>query len=165
MFARSTTFRLLAAAFLAFALLASGGARAQTLFDRLGGLPAIECWVDTGLQIIGRDRRINDFFAGELNAGQPVGLRDSLVDFACFATGGGCDYGGREMACAHAGLGIDHDSFTYFLKDLEKAAFRCRRGHTGWMTDPAYSELNKVLLSLRPPIVQDDPGEGTNSCP
>lgn len=50
-------------------LATSGVAQAQTLFERLGGLPAIECWIDTGLPIIVGNRRIGDFFAGELNAG------------------------------------------------------------------------------------------------
>lgn len=27
------------------------------------------------------------------------------------------------------------------------------------MTDPAYSNLNRALLAMRLPIVQDDPGE------
>lgn len=141
---------------------------ADTLYERLGGAPAIDCWIDNALEIITADTRINDFFAGELNAGQDLSLRDSLVAFACAATGGPCLYTGRDMSCAHAGLSIDHHSFTAFMQDLDKAATVCRRGNTQWMTDPAYSELSKVLLSLRPPVVQDDPGEnplGTASCP
>ena len=137
---------------------------AQTLYERLGGEPAIDCWIDEGLDIISNDDRINDFFVGDLNVGSLENLRNSLVEFACGATGGSCTYMGRDMDCAHAGLSIDHDAFTFFLNDLEQAAIRCRRGNTGWMTDPAYSELNKVLLSLRPPIVQDDPGEKPLDC-
>lgn len=146
----------------------SMGASAQTLYDDLGGALAIECWIDEALPILVEDERIGDFFAGELNAGQAQSLRDSLVEFACAASGGPCVYTGRDMACAHAGLAIDHQSFRIFLRDLEKAAARCRVQNAGWMSDPAYSLLAKALLGLRPPIVQDDPGEnplGEPGCP
>lgn len=168
MFEKVLNNRVRASALLAVALLVSSGARAQSLYDRLGGQLAVGCWVDTGLTIITANPHINDYFAGELNVGQAQNLRDSLVSFACAATGGPCVYPGRDMACAHAGLSIDHDAFTGFLQDLEQAAIQCRRGNTQWMTDPAYSELNKLLLSLRSTIVQDDPGEnpkGTIGCP
>lgn len=144
------------------------GASAQTLYERLGGELAIACWIDEALPILVGDERIGDFFAGELNAGQPLSLRDSLVEFACAASGGPCVYAGRDMSCAHAGLAVDHQSFRIFLRNLEKAAVRCRVENAGWMTDPAYSELSKALLALRPPVVQDDPGEdplGEPGCP
>ncbi len=145
------------------ALVISNVALTQSLYDSLGGEPAIDCWIDKSLGVILADDRINDFFAGDLNAGQPLNLRDSLVQFACAATGGPCVYEGRNMGCAHAGLSVDHHSYSAFLEDLEQGAIICRRGNSGWMTDPSYSELNKVLLSLRPPIVQDDPGEGADA--
>lgn len=152
-----------AAAAFALTLLSSSGATADTLYDRLGGQPAIECWIDLSLPVIFADSRINDYFAGPLNEDQPQNLRDSLVEFGCFVTGGPCAYTGRNMSCAHTGLGVGHDAFTAFLEDLERGARLCRLGNTGYMPDPAYSELNKLLLSLRPTVVQDDPGEG--GCP
>jgi len=157
--------RFIETAILAIILLWGPGALAQSLYDRLGGQAAIECWIDTGLPILTSDPRIADYFAGALNDGQALNLRDSLVNFACAATGGSCVYVGRNMSCAHGGLAIDHHAFTTFLKDMEQAALLCRRGNSGWMTDPAYSEFNKVLLTLRPAVVQDDPGEdGTANC-
>ncbi len=154
-------------ALLALAAL-SQGASAQTLYDELGGELAIDCWIDEALVILVEDRRIGDYFAGALNAGQPQGLRDSLVEFACAASGGPCVYTGRDMSCAHAGLAIDHQSFTIFLRSLEKAALNCRAINPVWLNDPAYSELNKALLGLRASVVQDDPGEnpaGEPGCP
>jgi hemoglobin len=134
----------------------------NTLYDRLGGEDFIECWIDRSLVVISRDKRINDFFSGEPNAGQPLSLRTSLIEFACAATGGPCTYSGRNMACAHVDLGIGHSDFEAFIEDLEKGAKRCQRN------EPAYSELGKVLRSLRPAVVQDDPGESDlaeESCP
>ena len=170
MFRFSASLASAAALSLAILLASSTTASAQeeTLFERLGGMDALDCWVDEGVAIVAEDDRIADYFAGELNAGQALGLADSIVQFACAATGGPCIYEGRDMACAHAGLSVGDDAFTYFLEDMEEGAVACRRGNTGYLPDPAYSEFNKVLLSLRPPIVQDDPGEnplGDASCP
>jgi hemoglobin len=123
------------------------------LYDRLGGQAFIECWIDASLAVIARDKRIDDFFTGDLNAGQRLDLRDSLVQFACAATGGNCMYEGRDMVCAHVGLGIGHSDFEAFIEDLERGARHCGK------REPAYSELGKVLRSLRPPIVQDDLAE------
>jgi truncated hemoglobin YjbI len=132
-----------------------GSATAQdSLYDRLGGQDFIECWIDKSLSVIGKDKRIADFFAGELRTED---LRGGLIDFACAATGGDCVYGGLDMVCAHAGLGIGHDDFSTFIEDLERGARRCQRDKA------AYAELAKVLRSLRPDVVQDDPGEG-DSC-
>jgi hemoglobin len=125
----------------------------DTLYDRLGGRAFIECWIDASLAVIGEDKRIDDFFTGDLNVGQSLDFRSSLVEFACAATGGPCKYQGRNMACAHVGLGIGHSDFEAFIEDLERGARHCGK------REPAYSELGKVLRSLRPPIVQDDPGE------
>jgi hemoglobin len=168
MIRKHTVTRWVAGIALLFSMCMSSTVFAQSLYERLGEMPAIECWIDEALGVIADDHRISDFFAGDLNTGQPNNLRDSLVEFACAATGGPCTYVGRDMACAHAGLSIDHPSFTHFINDLKLAARACRRGNTGWMPEPAYSELNKVLLSLRPPVVQDDPGENpldSGGCP
>lgn len=141
------------AAILAGTVGSAGSAMSQTLYDELGGEDFIECWIDRSLVVISKDKKIDDFFSGEVNADQDQNLRDALVDFECAATGGPCEYAGRGMACAHAGLGIGHSDFEAFMKDLEKAARFCDAN------EPAYSELGKVLRSLRPAVVQDDPSE------
>ena len=143
--------------FFAVALLASAfllsAAQAQSLFDRLGGLPAIECVVDTSVPIILNDDRISGYFAGELNAGQPQSIRDALVDYFCDVSGGPCEYKGRNMVCAHVGLGIDNQAHNAFISDLEQAAGDCG-------ADPAvFAEVSKLMFGLRPKVVQDDPGE------
>lgn len=125
----------------------------ESLYDRLGGKAFIECWIDESLAVITADVRIDDFFAGDPNGDQPLSLRTSLVKFACAATGGPCDYRGRNMACAHTGLGIGHSDFNAFIEDLEQGAEACAPN------EAAYAELGKVLRSLRPQVVQDDPGE------
>ena len=144
--------------FFAVALLASASllsaAQAQSLFDRLGGLPAIECVVDTSLPIILNDDRISGYFAGELNAGQPQDLRNALVDYFCDVAGGPCRYKGRNMVCAHVGLGIDNLAHNAFISDLEQAASDC-----GNVDSAAFAEVSKLMFSLRPKVVQDDPGE------
>lgn len=131
----------------------AGPVRAQSLYDRLGGDDFIQCWIDASLVVITDDPRIDDFFAGDPNGDQPLSLRTSLVKFACAATGGPCDYRGRNMACAHTGLGIGNSDFDAFIEDLDQGAQECHPD------EAAYAELAKVLRSLRPQVVQDDPGE------
>ncbi|MEO0975048.1 MAG: group 1 truncated hemoglobin, partial [Pseudomonadota bacterium] len=137
---------ILFTALLASTLLTATPAASQTLYDDLGGQVAIECWIDQAIPLLVADERIGDFFAGDLNAGQPLSLRDSLVEFACAASGGPCAYTGRDMSCAHAGLAVDHQSFRIFGRILERAAVQCRLMNATWMNDPAYSQLSKTLL-------------------
>ena len=54
---------------LSAAALIGNPASAETLYQRLGELPAIECWIDASLKIIDKDKRINDFFCGRAKRG------------------------------------------------------------------------------------------------
>ena len=76
-----------AAALLAFTL-AGGSALAQTrtLYDRLGGYPAISAVVDDFVKNVAADKRINKFFA---NANIDR-LKARLVEQICQGTGGPC---------------------------------------------------------------------------
>src|SRR5262245_63540215 len=65
----------------------------RTLYERLGGRPAITAVVDDFVGNVARDRRINRFFA---NANAPR-LKRLLVQQICQASGGPCVYTGRDM--------------------------------------------------------------------
>ncbi len=62
----------------------------KSLYDRLGGKPAITAVVD-------------DF---------------KLVDQICEASGGPCKYTGKDMKTAHAGMGVTDDDFNALVGDL-----------------------------------------------
>lgn len=85
-----------------------------TLYDRLGGQPAITAVVDDFVGRVANDDRINGRFA---NANIPR-LKMKLVEQICQASGGPCSYTGRDMKTAHAGMGITKADFGALVDDL-----------------------------------------------
>jgi hemoglobin len=86
----------------------------KALFDRLGGKPAVEAVVDEFLQRVAADKRINGrFFNTDL-----ARLRGLLIEFVCAATGGPCQYTGRDMKSAHAGFQLVDEEFNALVEDL-----------------------------------------------
>jgi hemoglobin len=95
-----------------------GGALAsKSLYDRLGGKPAIAAVVDQFVANVAADSRINGRFA---TTDIPK-LKGHLVDQVCMATGGPCTYRGRDMKTTHAGMRISNADFTALVEDLVKA--------------------------------------------
>jgi hemoglobin len=89
----------------------------KTLYERLGGMPAISAVVDDFVGNVARDRRINRFFA---NANIPR-LKFLLVQQICQASGGPCLYTGRDMKSAHRGMGVSGRHFNALVQDLGKS--------------------------------------------
>jgi hemoglobin len=85
-----------------------------SLYDRLGGKPAITAVVDDFVGNVAGDSRINHRFA---NANIPH-LKQMLVDQVCAATGGPCTYAGRDMVTAHKGMSISDAEFGALVGDL-----------------------------------------------
>jgi hemoglobin len=88
-----------------------------SLYDRLGGKPAITAVVDDFLGNVGADTRINKRFAGT----NLPRLKTLLVDQICAASGGPCTYTGRSMRDAHAGMNITDAEFGALVEDLVKS--------------------------------------------
>jgi hemoglobin len=96
----------------------SGKPMAQTsLYERLGGKPAITAVVDDFIGNVAGDTRINTRFA---NADIPK-LKTRLVDQVCEATGGPCEYTGASMRDAHTGMKITDAEFGALVEDLVKS--------------------------------------------
>lgn len=89
----------------------------KSLYERLGGLPAIKAVVKDFLGNVGSDKRINARFA-KSDLGK---LEKHLVDQVCAATGGPCKYTGRSMAESHKGMKITEAEFTALVEDLVAA--------------------------------------------
>lgn len=87
------------------------------LYERLGGKPAIQAVVDAFVANVAQDRRINGRFA---TVDIPR-LKGHLVDQVCQATGGPCQYRGRDMKTTHAGMRISTSDFNALVEDLTKA--------------------------------------------
>ena len=89
-------------------------AKEKSLYDRLGGKDAITAVVE---EFVGRtttDPRIKFRFFNV----DATNLKKNLVDFVCVATGGPCQYTGRDMTTAHAGMDLSDDEFNALVEDL-----------------------------------------------
>jgi hemoglobin len=87
-----------------------------SLYDRLGGTPAITAVVGDFLETVGSDSRVKN----QPPPARVPALTQSLVDLVCQATGGPCVYKGRDMKAAHAGMGITPAEFDAVVDDLVK---------------------------------------------
>lgn len=117
----------------------SGGKMAadKSLYERLGGKPAIAAVVDDFVARVAADNRINGKFA---NANIPR-LKTMLVDQICQASGGPCTYAGRDMKSAHAGMGITGEEFDVLVGDLVATLNKFKVGER---------EKNDLLNALGP---------------
>jgi hemoglobin len=95
----------------------------DSLYKRLGGYDAIAAVSDDFLGRLAADPQFQPFFRG-LSTDSNKRVRQHVVEFLCMATGGPCNYTGRDMKTAHAGLGISeadwNKSVTYLVATLEK---------------------------------------------
>src|SRR5215831_1646356 len=95
----------------------AAAAQPRTLYDRLGGYPAITAVVDDFVANVAADHRINRFFANA-NIGR---LKARLVEQICQGTGGPCTYRGGDMRSVHAGMGIQSKHCNALIEDLGKS--------------------------------------------
>jgi hemoglobin len=89
----------------------------RSLYDRLGGAPAITAVVDDFIGNVAADSRINARFA---NANIPR-LKKHLVEQISAGTGGNVVYTGRDMHSAHDGMYITDTDFGALVEDLVKS--------------------------------------------
>lgn len=108
--------RLLATSLVAL-LFTSGSAWAaeeKSLYDRLGGQPAISAVIDDFAGRVLADTRINAKFAKS----DPNRLVTNLKSFVCMATGGPCKYEGKDMKAAHKNMAVTNGEFGALVEDL-----------------------------------------------
>ena len=116
----------------------------STLYDRLGGGPALTAVVDDLLGRAAADKRIN---AKLVNA-DLARLRGHLIDQLCASTGGPCRYLGRDMKTAHVGLGITGAEFDALEDDLRQSLARFK------VPAREQAELIALLAPMKKDIVQ-----------
>jgi hemoglobin len=85
-----------------------------SLYERLGGLDAINAVVQSFVARCAGDDRINPKFART----DVPRLKKMLVDQVCEATGGPCTYTGRTMRETHDGMGVTAGEFDALVEDL-----------------------------------------------
>lgn len=119
-------------------LVCSTGARAgETLFAQIGGAPKLKATVDTLVEVMLEDERINFAFAQT----DLAKFKALLYDQLCELTGGPCKYKGRNMFEAHKKLDTTNAQFNALAEDLYIAFDR---------HDVPYRVQNKVMALLAP---------------
>lgn len=116
----------------------------KSLYERLGGLPAIGAVVDEFLKNVAGDTRIAHRFA-LTDLGD---LRNKLVDQICQATGGPCTYKGGDMKTVHKGQRVSSADFNALVENLVKAL------DTFKVPEKEKTELLTALASMQGDIVE-----------
>ena len=115
-----------------------------SLYDRLGGKPAITAVVDEFVGNVANDVRINSRFATT----DIPRLKAHLVDQVCGATGGPCTYTGRDMKTTHTGMRISNADFSALVEDMVAAL------NTFKVPKKEQSELLGLLGPMKSDIVE-----------
>ena len=90
----------------------------MTLFDRLGGAPAITAVVDSFVNTTAASPKVNFFRDGKYKGLDVVHLKKQITAFIIQVTGGPSEYKGRDMKTAHTGMKITADEFNAIAGDL-----------------------------------------------
>jgi hemoglobin len=115
----------------------------KSLYERLGGQPAITAVVDEFVNRTTTDPRIKYRFFNT----DPTNLKKLLVEFVCVAAGGPCTYTGRDMTSSHAGMDLVDDEFTALVEDLVGALDKFK------VPDREKGEVLGALGPLKPQMV------------
>ncbi|MBB1162846.1 group I truncated hemoglobin [Aquariibacter albus] len=116
---------------------AEPAAPAPTLYQQLGGAPAIAKVIDDFVGIVAADSRINFQFAKT----DIPRLKQLLREQFGQALGGPERYSGRDMKSSHAGLGITNAQFNALAENLYEALNR---------NGVPYRVQNVILAKLAP---------------
>jgi len=120
-----------------FACAGSAHAADQSLFAKIGGEPKLRATVDTFVEVMLADERINFAFANTDLARFKQLIYDQLCDLA----GGPCTYKGRNMFEAHKKLDVTNTQFNALAEDLYIAFDR---------NDVPYRVQNRLMALLAP---------------
>lgn len=116
---------------------------AKSLYERLGGQPAITAVVEEFVSRTTTDPLIKYRFFNT----DATQLKKLLVEFVCMATGGPCKYTGRDMESSHAGMQLVEEEFNALVGDLVGALDKFK------VPEKEKGELLGALGPLKPQMV------------
>lgn len=116
----------------------------KSLFDRLGGLPAITAVTDEFIARVVADTRINGKFAK--SSGPRIRLH--LIEQLCLVTGGPCVYTGNKMTKVHKHMMVTEGEFNALVEDLVAALDKFN------VPEKEKGELLGILGPLKSQIVE-----------
>jgi hemoglobin len=120
----------------------------KSLYQRLGGKPAITAVVDQFVTNVAGDNRINHYFQADVaDPARLATFKINLVNQICEGTGGPCKYTGKDMKTAHAGMGITDADFNALVEDLVSALNKFN------VPDKEKNDLLAILGPMKPDIV------------
>jgi hemoglobin len=120
-----------------------------SLYERLGGQPAVRAVTGGLVDRILLDSRVNKWFAHAASSPEnAAAYKAKLYDFVCQATGGPCQYSGRDMVTAHKGRAVTSDAFDAVVQDLVSVL------ETLKVPEKEKGELLGLLGPLKTSIVQ-----------
>jgi hemoglobin len=126
------------------------GAEAEkSLYDRLGGQPAVQAVASGLVDSILVDNRVNKWFThAAASPANADAYKAKLAEFICQNTGGPCKYTGRDMVTAHRGRGVTSDAFDAVVQDLVAVLDKLR------VPQHEKEEVLGILGPLKSSIVQ-----------
>ncbi|MBI1361007.1 MAG: group 1 truncated hemoglobin [Alphaproteobacteria bacterium] len=107
------------------------------LFEDFGGKPGLVKIMDDFMDNLLADSRTKPFFA----PADQAHIKAMLVEQFCQILNGGCVYSGKDMATAHAGMGVTEGDFYALVEDLQKAM---NKNHI------PFASQNRLLAALAP---------------
>jgi len=91
----------------------------KTLYERLGGQPAIQAVANGLVDKILADGRVNQWFVhASSSPAATASYKANLAAFLCQSTQGPCNYTGLNMSEAHKGRGVTSEAFDAVVQDL-----------------------------------------------
>jgi hemoglobin len=126
------------------------GTAEKSLYERLGGQPAIQAVASGLVDRILADNRVNKWFSHAASSPENTkAYKGKLTDFICQAVGGPCKYAGRDMVTAHRGRGVTNEAFSAVAEDLSAVLDQLK------VPAKEKGEVMKLVGSLKPSIVQE----------
>ena len=123
----------------------------KSLYDRLGGLDAINALTESWVARVGGDDRANKKFART----DITRLKKEVVDQLCEATGGPCTYTGRGME-RYDGMAVTAGEFDVVMQQLDATLDEFN------IPKADQDELVALLIPMRGDIVEaESPETGT----
>ena len=129
-----------------FAQAVNGG---KSLYERLGGQPAIVAVANGLVDRILADNRVNKWFTHAASSPENTNAyKATLAAFICKSVGGPCQYTGKDMVAAHKGRGVTSEAFNAVAEDLSKQLDQLK------VPEKEKREVMELVGSLKPSIVQ-----------
>ena len=127
----------------------------QSLYERLGGEPAITAVVEEFVGLAAADPAVNFVRKGTPKDWNPspenlATLKKHLTQFICSATGGPQVYEGRDMKTVHEGMQIAESEFGAIAGDLKAALTKFN------VPQKEQDELIGIVATTKGSIVEEE---------